>query len=235
MKLSNFNSLNLSQWQLEMCEYYCENNMKRLKKMCKRLLQIKNIAGNEYYDDLMDEAMFTLIESVLSFDQNRNDNFGGYLRKNIQNAFWEWTRDQGREKRTNYLRGLDGKVKTDKDGSPIILAAVPLDAPLKEEKDGKTRDVSEIISSGFSIEKFVCDKENSEFEDWHPEMKEFLHKLSPLQQQIAILLANRYNKEEICEVLNISERTYDNSFRMICLNKNTKLIRKLAERKKNHD
>ena len=236
MKLSNFDNLHLSQWQTEMCEYYCENNMKRLKKMCKRLLQVKNVSrDNENYDDLMDDAMFTLIESVLSFDNKKNDNFGGYLYKNIRNSFWEYSRDAGREKRTNYLRGSDEKVKTDKDNNPIILPSVSLDSPLKAEKDGKTRDVSEVISSGFDLEKFICDKENSEFEDWHPEMKEFLHRLSPLQQEIAILLANRYNKEEICEVLNISERTYDNSFRMICFNRNVKLIRKLAERKKNHD
>lgn len=234
MKLSNFRNLNLSQEQLQICTYYCENNMKRLRKMCKRLIQVKNVSrDDEYYDDLMDDAMFTLIESVMSYDSSKNDNFGGYLYKNIQKSFWEFTRDQGREKRTNYLRGSDGKVKTDKNDNPISLPAIPLDSPLKQEKDGKTRNVAEIISSGFDLEKFICDKENSEFEDWHPEMKEFLHRLSPLQQQIAILLANRYNKEEICEVLNISERTYDNSFRMICYNRNTKIIRKLAERKKN--
>lgn len=232
MKLTNFSSLNLSQWQLSMCEYYCENNMKRLKKMCYRLIKSKSTYGNKDYDDLIDEAMFTLIESVLSFDEKKNNNFKGYLYSNIQRCFYDWTRDQKREMRTNYLRGSDGKVKIDKDGDPVVLQSVSLEMP-SEEADGKERDMSEIISSGFNLEKFVCNKDCREYDTWHREMKEFLHKLSPMQQKIAILIAYCYNKEEICEVLNITERTYDNSFRMICLNKNTKLIRKLAERKKN--
>lgn len=232
MKLTNFSSLNLSQWQLSMCEYYCENNMKRLKKMCYRLIKSKSTYGNKDYDDLIDEAMFTLIESVLSFDEKKNNNFKGYLYSNIQRCFYDWTRDQKREMRTNYLRGSDGKVKIDKDGDPVVLQSVSLEMP-SEEADGKERDMSEIISSGFNLEKFVCNKDCREYDTWHREMKEFLHKLSPMQQKIAILIAYCYNKEEICEVLNITERTYDNSFRMICLNKNTKLIRKLVERKKN--
>lgn len=206
--------------------------MKRLKKMCYRLIKSKSTYGNKDYDDLIDEAMFTLIESVLSFDEKKNNNFKGYLYSNIQRCFYDWTRDQKREMRTNYLRGSDGKVKIDKDGDPVVLQSVSLEMP-SEEADGKERDMSEIISSGFNLEKFVCNKDCREYDTWHREMKEFLHKLSPMQQKIAILIAYCYNKEEICEVLNITERTYDNSFRMICLNKNTKLIRKLAERKKN--
>ena len=205
--------------------------MKRLKKMCKRLLQVKNISqDDEYYDDLIDEAMFTLIESVLSFDNKKNDNFGGYLYSNIQRSFFDWTRDQRREMRTNYLRGSDGNVKTDKNEEPIILLSVSLNSPLVEE-DGKERDISEVISSGFDLEKFICDKDCGEYDTWHREMKDFLHNLSPLQQKIAILLANQYNREEICEVLHISKKFYDNSFKMICCNKNTKSIEKLAIRK----
>lgn len=230
MKLTNFSSLNLSQWQLSMCEYYCENNMKRLKKMCYRLIKSKSTYGNKDYDDLIDEAMFTLIESVLSFDEKKNNNFKGYLYSNIQRCFYDWTRDQKREMRTNYLHGSDGKVKTDKDREPIVLESISLETPLREA-DGKERDMSEIISSGFDLEKFVCNKDCREYDTWHKEMKDFLYKLSPMQQKIAMLIAYRYDREEICDVLHISKSFYNESFKMICRDKNTKSIEKLATRK----
>ena len=70
-------------------------------------------------------------------------------------------------------------------------------------------------------------QEKTEDEKWHPKVRVFLHRLSPLQQKIALLIANRYNKDEICEVLHISEKTYEHSFKMICSEKNKQLIRNL--------
>ena len=69
MRLSNYENLDLEPWQLDICKEYCENDMKLLKKSCYKMIKRKNLDGNEFYDDLIDESMFVLIESVLTYDK----------------------------------------------------------------------------------------------------------------------------------------------------------------------
>ncbi|MFR7913842.1 hypothetical protein [Eubacterium ramulus] len=187
--------------------------------------------GNEFYDDLIDEAMFVLIESVLTYEKEKNSRFEGYFKSNLARAFYDWSRDQGRECRTNYLCNENGiiEVKDKEDGKkrPVILPTVKLDAPIKTDKDGNELGVHEVIGDGFNMEEFVCDQDNGEYNKWHPETLAFLHKLSPLQREIILMIANRYEKEEICEILHITTKTYDNSFKRICRNRYINSIKNL--------
>ena len=79
MRLSNYENLDLEPWQLDICKEYCENDMKLLKKSCYKMIKRKNLDGNEFYDDLIDEAMFVLIESVLTYDKEKNSRFDGFF------------------------------------------------------------------------------------------------------------------------------------------------------------
>ena len=231
MRLSNYESLDLEPWQLDICKEYCENDMKLLRKSCYKMIKKKNLDGNEFYDDLLDEAMFVLIESVLTYDKEKNNRFEGYFKSNLARAFYDWTRDQGRQSRTNYLCNENGIIEvTDKeDGKkkPIILPSVKLDAPIKTDKDGNELGVHEVVGDGTNIEELILDQERGEYDKWHPETLTFLHKLSPLQREIILMIADRYGKEEICEILHITTKTYDNSFKRICRNKYINLIQNL--------
>lgn len=239
MRLSNYENLDLEPWQLDICKEYCENDMKLLKKSCYKMIKRKNLDGNEFYDDLIDEAMFVLIESVLTYDKEKNSRFEGYFKSNLARAFYDWSRDQGRECRTNYLCNENGiiEVKDKEDGKkrPVILPTVKLDAPIKTDKDGNELGVHEVVGDGFDLEEFVCNQDDGEYDKWHPETLAFLHKLSPLQREIALMLANRYEREEICEILHITTKIYDNSFKRICREKNTKILMNLSKGVKHHD
>lgn len=183
--------------------------------------------------------MFVLIESVLTYDKEKNSRFEGYFKSNLARAFYDWSRDQGRECRTNYLCNENGiiEVKDKEDGKkrPVILPTVKLDAPIKTDKDGNELGVHEVVGDGFDLEEFVCDQDDGEYDKWHPEILAFLHKLSPLQREIILMIANRYEKEEICEILHITTKTYDNSFKRICREKNTKILMNLSKGVKHHD
>ena len=231
MRLSNYESLDLEPWQLAICEEYCKNDLKLLRKSCHKMILKKNLDGNEFYEDLLDEAMFVLIESVLTYDKEKNSRFEGYFKSNLARSFYDWSRDQNRQSRTNYLCNENGivEVKDKEDGKtrPVILPNVKLDAPVMTDKDGSELGVHEVVGDGFDLEEFICDQERGEYDKWHPETKEFLHNLSPLQRKIILMIADRYEREEICEILHISVHTYDNSFKRICRNKNIYLIKNL--------
>ena len=147
---------------------------------------------------------------------------------NIRRSYLEWRRD-------NFERGIrcnllmkNGVIVKDEEDKPVIIQNISLDTPIQnDEQSGKSRNVEEVVASRFNLEELICEKEKTEDEKWHPKVRVFLHRLSPLQQKIALLIANRYNKDEICEVLHISEKTYEHSFKMICSEKNKQLIRNL--------
>lgn len=239
MRLKNYKSLDFEQWQLDLLEKYCKDNMKKLKRDCYKLIQEKNLDGNEYYDDLIEDALFVLIESVLKYDKKKNSRFEGYFIFNLRLSFYEWTRNQQRECRTNYLSNESGAIEiTDKENGKkrkVIIPNIKLDAPIKTDKDGNELGVHEVVGDGFNLEEFVCDQDDGEYDKWHPETLSFLHKLSPLQREIALMLANRYEREEICEILHITTKTYDNSFKRICREKNTKILMNLSKGVKHHD
>lgn len=206
-RFSKIKGLSFSEKQMEICKYYCDNNMKRLKDICWRMLEMHTVP--EYKrDDLYDDAMCVLLETLQSYDPEKSDNFGGYLYFNIKNSFSEYSRNQKAHIRCNYMIGSDGKRIQDKDGNDVVIPNIELDKPFKDDKSEKERDWSEVIGDGSNIEELICQKEHGEYEEWHPETKAFLHKLSPLQRKIALMIADRYEKEEICEILHISLKEY---------------------------
>ena len=170
------------------------------------------------------------METVESYnpEHEKKASFNTFLMGNIKRSYLEWRRD-------NFERGIrcnllmkNGVIVKDEEDKPIVVQNISLDTPIQnDEQNGKTRNVEELVASRFNLEELICEKEKTEDEKWHPKVRIFLHRLSPLQQKIALLIANRYNKYEICEVLHISEKTYEHSFKMICSEKNKQLIRNL--------
>lgn len=215
--------------QMQLIEEYMDCSMTKLKTLC-RTIWLKDTLDQKYYDDLYDDAMTVLMETVESYnpEHEKKASFNTFLMGNIKRSYLEWRRD-------NFERGIrcnllikNGVIVKDEEDKPIVVQNISLDTPIQnDEQNGKTRNVEELVASRFNLEELICEKEKTEDEKWHPKVRIFLHRLSPLQQKIALLIANRYNKDEICEVLHISEKTYEHSFKMICSEKNKQLIRNL--------
>lgn len=215
--------------QMQLIEEYMDCSMAKLKALC-RTVWMKDTLDQKYYDDLYDDAMTVLMETVESYnpEHEKKASFNTFLMGNIKRSYLEWRRD-------NFERGIrcnllmkDGVIVKDEDEKPIVVPNISLDTPIQnDEQSGKSRNVEEVIASKFNIEEFFCEKEKTENERWHPKVRVFLHRLSPLQQEIALLIAYRYDKKEICEVLHITEKVYEHSFKMICSEKNKQLIRNI--------
>lgn len=190
----------LTRQQTEILNTYFENDMLELRKMCIPLIMGKRVAGMEF-DELIDDAMNVFIDVLLRYDEEKNDNFAGFLHSAINMSYATWTRDRMRESRVNYARDSKGKVLLDKDGQKVIITPLHLDAMSYDSAM-----YSELVASDFDVEKIVIDGNKK----WTPEIEKYLDSLSPLQRKIMELLADKHSKEEICQLLHIESRHYDN-------------------------
>ena len=218
---------NLSSEQLEWINTYCENDMSKLKKISYNAFFRYGIPQYEH-DELYDDAMNVLMESVVTFDSSHGANFNTYLTNNIKKSVIDWYRDNyQRGKRKNLLTDKNGKiVKVDKDGNvtddekgkPVIISDTSFDAPIRDDSEV---DLKEKIASDFNVEL------ESEFDfDDSDKVEEFLESLPKTQKNILLLLMEDIPPDNIKEKLNISDREYNNAMKSIKMNKGLSLFTK---------
>ena len=217
--------INLSPDQLAIVDRYCRNDLRELKKICLPQISMKGVADMEI-DDLLSDAMKVLLETVENYDCTRNDNFGAYLTTNIKRSYLDWTRDRMRDKRVNYARDRNGDIiyeyyeeNREKKKRKVILKPLTLDVTTEEGKE-----IRDTIASDFRVENIFIRETKSE---WHQEVNDYLNSLSPLQYKIIMMLADKYTKEEICEILHIEPFHYDNLLKKITSDEKTKPLKSL--------
>ena len=233
--MAETNYSDLTEEQLLIVNEYCENDMKKLKKVCYIVWGKINLPF-VYYDDLYSDAMKVLLESVRTFREGRLAKFNTYLTNNIRLSFSEWFRDNNlRAKRSNLGLDAKGNIKRDEKGNPTtIIRSLSIDDPTE---DGVN--LYEKISSGFKIENEIEELsyiglEDDVLEECSSEMREYLNIiLSKLQRKVLELIINDYSKEKIMETLHIDSALYSDSIAAITSNKNTRKLRKSLEEKKN--
>ena len=186
---------------------------------------MKGVADMEI-DDLLSDAMKVLLETVQNYDCSRNDNFGAFLTTNIKRSYLDWTRDRMRDMRVNYARDRNGNIiyeyyeeNGEKKKRKVIIKPLTLDATTEEG-----REIRDTVASDFRIEN-IFTKETED--EWHQEVKDYLEKLSPLQHEIIMMLANNYTKDEICEILHIEHSHYNNLLKRITADEKIKPLRSL--------
>lgn len=216
---------NLSVEQLGWINEYCDNNMLKLKKISYNAFFRYGIPEHEH-DELYDDAMNVLMESVVTFDPSQGANFNTYLTNNIKKSVIDWYRDNyQRGKRRNLLTDKNGRiVKVDKDGNvteddkgkPVIISDTSFDAPTEENND-----LIEKVASDFNIE------DSSEFDFGSDEkVEEFLESLPKIQKNILLLRMENIPLDDIKQKLNISDREYSNAMKSIKMNKDLSLFTK---------
>ena len=231
--MAEINYSDLTEEQLDIINEYCENNMKKLKIVC-YLVWGKKGLPYMYHDDLYDDAMKVLVESVISYNPDNNTKFKTYLMNNINLSQREWYRNTHlRAKRNNLELDENGKIKKDENGNPIIIKNISIDS---HTEDGV--DLYDKVSSDFEVEHGIEDFSFTSLEDileeCSQEMREYLNiKLSKLQRKILELIINDFSKEKIMETLNIDSALYLDSIAAITSNKNTRKLRKVIGVKSN--
>ena len=199
--------------------------MSKLKKISYNAFFRYGIPAHEH-DELYDDAMNVLMESVINFDSSQGASFKTYLINNIKKSVIDWYRDNyQRCKRKNLLTDKNGKiVKVDKNGNvtdddkgkPVIIPDTSFDAPTEEDND-----LVERIASNFNIE------DKSEF-DFSADEKvdNFIDSLPKIQKNILLMRMENVPADNIKQKLNISDREYSSAMKSIKINKGLSVFSK---------
>ena len=207
---------------------YMDNDMKKLKWLVNKYKPDYN-NGNHRDQDLLDDAMNVLLESVISYDGERAK-FETFLIGNIKRSFQDWYRDNYlRAKRSPLLLDKDGKIvkKEDENGklNPVQLQTISIDAPVSEDET----DLTEKIASDFDIE------DESDIYERDEKVNEFINSLSTYSQKILNLKMNGYDSNEIKDCLKISEAEYHKYIKEIKTSEKLELFAKTEKYKEDID
>lgn len=212
--MSKVDYSNLTEEQLNIVNDYMKDNMRKIKQICYPIWGNKGIPNMEH-DDLYDDAMKVLLESVVSYD-GKQSRFQTYLIGNIQRSFKEWVRNSHRAKRCNLLLDKKGKIVKDENGKPTVISNISFDTPAEDGLELKEK-----VSSEFTIEKELKIEEP---------LKEstilYLEVLSPLQREIVQYIMKGYKKQQIKEKMFLSDKQFEQSWKQITSYENKRILYK---------
>lgn len=177
--------------QQEFLDYYCENNMQRLKYISYQIFYKFGGISEKDYDDFYSIANMVLWNDIQSFDESKGISFENILKFHLRNKFKTAMTKRNRKKRGG---------TNDRYGSQ----EVSLDAPVSSQ-DGNDTNLLEIISNDMK----------SDMEDQVTGLKysdrvgKFLDNLSRRNRKIAMYIMVGYDPKDIKRILNISEREYN--------------------------
>lgn len=177
--------------QQEFLDYYCENNMQRLKYISYQIFSKFGGISEKDYDDFYSIANMVLWNDIQSFDESKGNSFENILKFHLRNKFKTAMTKRNRKKRGG---------TNDRYGSQ----EVSLDAPVSSQ-DGNDTNLLEIISNDMK----------SDMEDQVTGLKysdrvgKFLDNLSRRNRKIAMYIMVGYDPKDIKRILNISEREYN--------------------------
>ena len=188
--------------QIDIINEYCEDDLRKLKQVCFYVWGKKGLASC-YHDDLYDDAINVLSESVMTYNEEKGANFNTYLANNIRMSYGQWYRDTFlRSKRSNLLLDKNGKIIRDKKKNPIIIHNVSLDEPTPD-----CISTFERISLEYNLENEVLDKNKTE--SVSEKTREYLNNLTTVQRKVANLIMEGYSKEEIKDILHIEQSEFN--------------------------
>lgn len=177
--------------------FYCDNEMRELKKICYPIFkQIGGISQSDY-DDLYSIALDTLVYSVFKFDESKKCKFLTYLIGNLNRKYDTYIRDRNRLKRI--------PSKMIESFSDLVT------------EDGM--ELSETIPSKFDTYEIAC-----EYLFEGTKIQRYLDKLSYTQRKIVSLLSDGYKAKEIRELLHMDNKQYSNNLAAIQAYENVKIL-----------
>lgn len=187
---------------LAVLQPYCENDMRLLKKISKSIFMRFNepltIAD---YDDFYSIANMTLWKAYNSYDPNMGISFEGFLCSCLQKKFKTELTHRHRQKRI------------------LNQFAVSLDGINDNEEECSLLD---FLSSDFdTFEEATKRQGNEQYQD---KVQRYISRLSNEQVNILNLLIDGYKVNEICRILEISEKTYEENLKTMRSYENVKIL-----------
>lgn len=185
--------------QQELLDYYCENNMQRLKYISYQIFSKFGGISEKDHDDFYSIANMVLWNDIQTFDESKGISFENILKFHLRNKFKTAMTKRNRKKRGG---------SEEKYGSQEMS----LDAPIIDS-DGNGKSLLEIVSNDLKsdIDDQVTGLKYSD------RVGKFLDNLSRRNRKIAMYIMIGYDSKDIRRILNISEREYNqaiNEFRL---------------------
>lgn len=185
--------------QQELLDYYCENNMQRLKYISYQIFSKFGGISEKDHDDFYSIANMVLWNDIQTFDESKGISFENILKFHLRNKFKTAMTKRNRKKRGG---------SAEKYGSQEMS----LDAPIIDS-DGNGKSLLEIVSNDLKsdIDDQVAGLKYSD------RVSKFLNNLSRRNRKIAMYIMIGYDSKDIRRILNISEREYNqaiNEFRL---------------------
>lgn len=196
---------------------YYENNSQKLHKLVDKVLKKLRFRDVDY-EDFYSLANEVFVKVLKNYDNKRD--FDSFLYSCLYKKFCTAMTRNHRTKRCSKIR----IERTDEKGNKVIeqeiIPDVYLDAPIKDID----MTYGDFIADTNTVESQVFAEEQ---DDWRIEIKDYLSTLSPLQRQIALMIAYGYTVQEICDELHITKNHYNNSVKRIFSDDKTKILRPL--------
>lgn len=167
----------------QVLEEYASNNMARLRKISYPLFIKFGGISEKDHDDFYSKANEELWKATEVFDEHKGIPFEAYLLGCLKRKFMTEMTGMNREKR-----------KGDR-------SSISINAPIGE--DDST--IEDILKSDFNIEKELS--EDVGFSS-SANVQRYLDSLNPTEKQIAELVIQGYNHQEIRKIINVSEKKY---------------------------
>lgn len=188
------------EWKNQIANEYCGNNMRKLRKICDKILKARNIP-KEHWESFYDRAVDIFLESINSYNDSKECKFNTYFYGNLRRRTGTWFRDNFRFKRCNLERDFSGNIIKDEKGNPTIIPNVSIHMKVDPEEDCI---LEEIISSNYNLEREIMNK----LYPTTDRVELYKSKLSYSQQLVVDLMCAGYTENEILSELHISREEY---------------------------
>lgn len=188
------------EWKNQIANEYCGNNMRKLRKICDKILKARNIP-KEHWESFYDRAVDIFLESINSYNDSKECKFNTYFYGNLRRRTGTWFRDNFRFKRCNLERDFSGNIIKDERGNPTIIPNVSIHMKVDPEEDCI---LEEIISSNYNLEREIMNK----LYPTTDRVELYKSKLSYSQQLVVDLMCAGYTENEILSELHISREEY---------------------------
>lgn len=188
--------------ELSVLQSYCENDMKKLKRMSRTIfMRFNEPLTNADYDDFYSIANITLWQAYNSYDADKEVSFEGFLYSCLEKKFKSELTNRHRHKRVinQFVTSLDS-VNTDENECSLL----------------------DCIPSDFDTFNEVLKRQ--EKEQFSDKVKQYISKLSNLQVNILNLLMDGYEAHEIRRILKVSEKNYADNMQIIRSYENVKIL-----------
>lgn len=187
---------------LSLLQPYCENDMKKLKRMSRSVfMRFNEPLANADYADFYSIANMTLWQAYNSYDPETGVKFEGFLHSCLKKKFKSELTRRHRQRRV------------------INLFAVSLDSVNEDEEECSLLDY---IPSDFdTFDEVLKRQERGQFSD---KVQQYTAKLSKRQVDILNMLMDNYQAKEIQQTLEISEKEYSDNLYVMRSYENIKIL-----------